>query len=70
MEKEKSCLSWSELVFSQTAPWLLLLETYTATVLKDITFKINTKKEQTGENSSALNVSPWPQQDSKRSALG
>ena len=49
MEKEKSCLSWSELGFSQTAPWSLLLETYTATVLKDITFKINTKKEQTGE---------------------
>ena len=52
MEKEKSCLSWSELGFSQTAPWSLLLETYTATVLKDITFKINTKKEQTGEK-------PW-----------
>ena len=37
MEKEKSCLSWSELGFSQTAPWPLLLKTYTATVLKDIT---------------------------------
>ena len=48
MEKENSCLSWSELVFSQTAPWSLLLEIYTATALKDITFKINAKKEQTG----------------------
>ena len=54
MEKEKSCLSWSEPGFSQTAPWLLLLKIYNATVLKDITFKINTKKEQTGEKQLCL----------------
>ena len=66
MEKEKSCLSWSELGFSQTAPWPLLLKTYTATVLKDITFKINANKGNKQEkNSSALKVSPWPQQEKR-----